>query len=351
MGTTLVAGNCLKDYIYFGADFVAEYDPPAGQYYYYTQDETNSTRIVTNDSGAIVYAKAHDPYGGIQQTWESVSFEPTPEFASKERDKESGMDYFGARYYDNPIYRWISVDPALNMKAAITNPQLWNLYAYCNNNPVNLKDVNGDVLEVDWDTYLELCDIFEPYGIYLTFELVSGKPGILRVKIDRSKSNLENVPVSLEPLVAAIDEAQMKFLITQGQSIKVTIRGKDTEIAKNTAEYYYTRNDRYSPETTPQEDYVAVVGINPKIIMGNFASGKVVSTRALIYHALIEVIRICLYLQPRYAVPPFNAHYYSGLMELRLLKTWPGFTEYPAGAGPGGPFTGTQEPKKLYTLP
>ena len=44
---------CLKEYIYMGSRLVAEYDPATSQYYYYTQDQIGSTRIVTDDTGAV----------------------------------------------------------------------------------------------------------------------------------------------------------------------------------------------------------------------------------------------------------------------------------------------------------
>jgi len=53
------------------------------------------------------------------------------------------MDYFGARHYDHLRYRFISVDPVINKDEALTNPQLWNLYNYCGNNPVSRMDPDG----------------------------------------------------------------------------------------------------------------------------------------------------------------------------------------------------------------
>jgi hypothetical protein len=66
-------GVCLREFIYVGAKLVAEYHSVDGKYYYYTTDQINSTRIVTDDNGTVVYAAAHDPYGGIQQTWVNTS--------------------------------------------------------------------------------------------------------------------------------------------------------------------------------------------------------------------------------------------------------------------------------------
>ena len=125
-----------------GDRLIAEYDHVGSRYLFYTPDQINSTRVVTDNTGTVVYSAAHDPYGGIQQTWVNT-FDPTPKFSGKERDAESGLDYFGARYYDRSQYRFIAADPKLVLQEALADPQRWNLYAYCANNPVNLIDLSG----------------------------------------------------------------------------------------------------------------------------------------------------------------------------------------------------------------
>ena len=121
---------------------VAEYQPQTGNYYYYTSDQIGSTRIVTDDAGNIVYATAHDPYGGVQQTWVNA-FNPELKFSGKEQDTESGLYYFGSRYYDPTLYRFLSPDPVIQPALGTANPQLWNLYAYCGNNPIRYFDKDG----------------------------------------------------------------------------------------------------------------------------------------------------------------------------------------------------------------
>ena len=61
----------------------------------------------------------------------------------KERDAESGNDYFGARYYASTMGRWMSPDPAGIGFANAANPQSLNLYAYVQNNPLGFVDPNG----------------------------------------------------------------------------------------------------------------------------------------------------------------------------------------------------------------
>jgi len=140
-----LAGNWIKDYIYFGGQLIAEYrsDTPLPKYFYYASDQINSTRIVTDSTGAVVYSAAHEPYGGIQKTWVTTAFDPEPKFSGKPRDAESELDYFGARYYDRAQYRFLSVDPVIPAGKAIANPQRWDLYAYCLGNPVNYVDTTG----------------------------------------------------------------------------------------------------------------------------------------------------------------------------------------------------------------
>jgi RHS repeat-associated protein len=111
-------------------------------YYYYTSDQINSTRIITNSSGTVVYSAVSDPFGGMQKQWVST-YTPSLKFSGKERESGSELDYFGARYYGHGQYRFISADPVINKDETLANPQLWNLYAYCRNNPVANYDPDG----------------------------------------------------------------------------------------------------------------------------------------------------------------------------------------------------------------
>jgi RHS repeat-associated protein len=178
-----ILGGCVRDYIYFGGRLIAEYrEYETGQYYYFTSDQINSTRIVTDSLGTIVYAAAHNPYGGIQKTWVGT-YDPKLKFSGKERDAESELDYFGARYYDRSNYRFISVDPLLNRGAALHDSQRWNMYAYCRNNPIGFLDPAGKDLVRVWlagmgDTYLDgtfaeklqsALAYCESLGIHVTF--------------------------------------------------------------------------------------------------------------------------------------------------------------------------------------
>ena len=71
-------------------------------------------------------------------------------YTGKERDAESGNDYFGARYYASTMGRFMSPDydededdPEPVPYAALENPQTLNLYTYGRNNPLGGVDVDG----------------------------------------------------------------------------------------------------------------------------------------------------------------------------------------------------------------
>ena len=71
----------------------------------------------------------------------------------KERDNESGNDYFGARYYASNMGRFMSADPSGLLYADPTNPQSLNLYSYGQNNPLINIDPNGlDCIHINNDT-------------------------------------------------------------------------------------------------------------------------------------------------------------------------------------------------------
>ena len=63
-------------------------------------------------------------------------------FSAKERDMETGLSYFGARYYSSDLSIWLSVDPMSGKYPHQSN------YVYCSNNPIMMVDPNG---EDEWE--------------------------------------------------------------------------------------------------------------------------------------------------------------------------------------------------------
>jgi len=103
---------------------------------YYHADQIGSARIITNGSGAVISTYVYTPFGQG----------PTPDenhylFTGKERDAESGLDYFGARFYASSFMgRFMSPDDFGGVKG---DPQSLNRYGYVENNPLSRVDPDG----------------------------------------------------------------------------------------------------------------------------------------------------------------------------------------------------------------
>ncbi|HWR13225.1 MAG TPA: RHS repeat-associated core domain-containing protein [Terriglobales bacterium] len=140
-----LAGTITSDYIYFNGKRIARVDPSCcgGQpaYRYYFSDHLGSASVVTNETvWTILEESDYYPYGG-----ERVIVDNDPnhfKFTGKERDTETGLDYFGARYHVSTVGRFLSPDPG-NASAEQGDPQSWNGYAYAGNNPLTFTDPDG----------------------------------------------------------------------------------------------------------------------------------------------------------------------------------------------------------------
>ncbi len=101
-------------------------------------------QATTGYPGQVVTAEDFDPWGLVTRSYVAANADQRFKFTGKERDGESGYDYFGARYYDARIGRWLSVDPQWNPLAS-TSP-----YTYALNNPLIIVDPDGrDTLYFD----------------------------------------------------------------------------------------------------------------------------------------------------------------------------------------------------------
>ena len=72
----------------------------------------------------------------------TLSFACASRYTGKERDQESGLDFFGARYYASSMGRMMSPDSGVDQHPE--NPQTWNLYSYGRNNPLVFTDPTGE---------------------------------------------------------------------------------------------------------------------------------------------------------------------------------------------------------------
>jgi len=120
--------------------------------YWLVADHLGTPRMVVNKSGTLAGVKRHDylPFGEelglISGRTEVMGYSAIDnvrqKFTLKERDNETELDYFLARYYSSTQGRFTSVDP-LMASGSTGSPQSWNRYSYSYNNPLRFTDPSG----------------------------------------------------------------------------------------------------------------------------------------------------------------------------------------------------------------
>lgn len=126
---------------------------------YLTSDHLGSPRINTAAHGAVVSRHDYHPFGeeiATSQRTTGLGYAADTvrnQFTGKERDTETDLDYFFARYYSSKLGRFVTADymetgswsisPRAVPFGRLRTPQSLNLYAYVINNPVNVEDSDG----------------------------------------------------------------------------------------------------------------------------------------------------------------------------------------------------------------
>jgi RHS repeat-associated protein len=128
---------------------------------YYHLDALGSVRVVTSQNGLIV--ESHD-YKPFAEEWNASSPRPGESpvrFAGKERDAETGLDYFGGRYLSARVARFTTVDPVYIASENLVDPQRWNKYAYARNGPLRYTDPDGRILDTILDIGFVAYDLID----------------------------------------------------------------------------------------------------------------------------------------------------------------------------------------------
>jgi RHS repeat-associated protein len=150
-GRRVKKGSVVMVYDAFGrlaAEYGGTADPVGTEYL--TADHLGSTRLVTSSTGAERRCLDYLPFGeqmtqgmGARGTCYTSANEPRVKFTGKERDAETGLDYFGARYFSGAQGRFTTPDKLNVTDDRLLVPSTLNKYAYAANNPLRFTDPDG----------------------------------------------------------------------------------------------------------------------------------------------------------------------------------------------------------------
>jgi RHS repeat-associated protein len=144
--------------VYADGSFIT--DAEKQRQYYYHSDHLGSAQLVTDYKGDEYERFEYTPYGEvwIEKAAAASALDVPYRFTGKERDKETGLYYYGARYLDPRESRWLSVDPAMGDyvpspgqeagklpgMGGVFNTVNLHVYHYAGNNPVKYVDPDGN---------------------------------------------------------------------------------------------------------------------------------------------------------------------------------------------------------------
>lgn len=135
------AGKVKATYVYANGMRVCRIDP-VGKMFFFLNDPLGSPIMITDENGNAVQRYVYDPFGTVILSKGTSANKYT--YTGKEYDSESGLMYYGARFYDPKIGRFITRDIAAPDWG---NGQALNRYVYCLNNPLFFIDPDGKKVE------------------------------------------------------------------------------------------------------------------------------------------------------------------------------------------------------------
>src|SRR3989338_10196429 len=146
-----ISGTYNFTYYYDNGVLIAEEDQ-TGKKLFYHPDHLGSTTLITNESGEEVETIFYLPFGDLDNTDTDKRYL----YTGKEKDKETGLYYYGARYYDTDLMTFITPEQDI---PNLYNPQDLNHYTYVRNNPYKYVDPSGEFVDTALDDAFIVSDV------------------------------------------------------------------------------------------------------------------------------------------------------------------------------------------------
>ena len=162
--------------------------------FYYHPDHLGSSSYITNLDGEVSQHIEYVPFGEVfieerNNTWNTPYL-----FNAKEFDEETGMYYYGARYYEPKLSLWLSVDPLEEKYPSLST------YCYAYNNPIQYIDVKGEkpkdrIRKGIASTITNAAE--RAHSLYLKIEKMMDEHPVVKVVVNKVVSSVSMVVASM----------------------------------------------------------------------------------------------------------------------------------------------------------
>ena len=234
--------------------------------YFYHGDHLGSANWITNAGGMPIQYIHYAPYGELIANQQTIGYDERFKFTGKERDWETGYDYFGARFYDYRKGFWNSVDPLADKYPGNTP------YLYCGGNPIKYVDPDGreSVVspEIQKDSKYKLILQYAQYLDKINKEAIHffghGDLKRNRIALDVSNNIYINTPEELNQYLLANSETWVEYTATGNFTILVL---ESCNMGAG--------DDSFAQQMSAQYPNVLVVAANNNIEVINSQTAKV----------------------------------------------------------------------------
>jgi RHS repeat-associated protein len=204
---------------------VCTYSSDGSVFEYYHPDHLHSAEVLSTTSGGLYQHYEYAAYGNSRYVYSATAFPITRRYSSQSFDEETGLYYFGGRYYDPVIGRFIQPDPAI---PSIFNPQAYDRYAYCYDNPLKYFDPDGhagywaDVGQV-WLGYYDSGASFVRGSVFAVAHPITTVEGV--------GSAIAHLPTTVESIGNAVGQEWNSGLRGQGDVVGSVLIATGTALA------------------------------------------------------------------------------------------------------------------------
>ena len=224
MGLATVVKSIMRSTIFLPLIIVAELSQAATTTIFYHNDALGSPVAATDEDGELLWRKVYHPYGSEFEDGGSAANSNSIGYTGHALDRDTGLVYAGARYYDPNIGRFMGVDP---VGFSSVNIQSFNRYVYGNNNPYKFVDPNGE-----WA--VPAGAIVVGVGIWVALEATAPLPS------DPDAIMQTTLPVDAVGLAYGFVKTTIKVLgtrlVSNGASKQTTVIGRMADIRKYSAD-------------------------------------------------------------------------------------------------------------------